>query len=88
MVEPADQEVVKPKNKELVKRAILASRNNLLKSIHGAFLLTAEGHLTPDGYQEFQKTWTVQFVTGRIQLAEWMAGSPLTVHVYPCTCYP
>ena len=83
-----DAALSRPKNLKALARAITASRNNLLASIHGAFLQTAQGQLSPAEYLEFQKTWTVNFVTGRIQLAEWMAGSPLTVHVYTCTCYP
>jgi hypothetical protein len=77
-----DKSNAKANQKENLKRAEIASRALLLKSIHSAFLLTAEGHLPPDEYHVFQKTWTVQFVAGRSKLAEWMAGTPLTVHVY------
>jgi hypothetical protein len=77
--------------KKSQKRKAIESRAKLLKSIHETFLATAEGHLLAAEYQVFQKTWTLPFVTGRLQLAEWMAGSPLTVHstcTYTCTCYP
>ena len=74
--------VAKSKKKTSQKglREAIASRAKLLKSIHETFLATAEGHLLAAEYQVFQKTWTLPFVTGRLQLAEWMAGSPLTVH--------
>jgi hypothetical protein len=91
VVAPADNHDVQPKkktNKKDADRALLASRSILLKSIHESFLRTAQGQLLAAEYQEFQKTWTLPFVTGRLQLAEWMAGSPLMVHAYTCTCYP
>ena len=87
MVAPADILIVqvadkpnKKSNKKDADRGLLASRSILLKSIHESFLRTAKGQFLEREYQEFQKIWTLPFVTGRLQLAEWMAGSPLTVH--------
>jgi hypothetical protein len=87
VVAPADGDG-KKKDKKALERALTTSRNALLKSIHTAFLQTAQGQLSPTEYQEFQKSWTVNFITGRVQLAEWMAGSPLTVHVYTFVTTP
>ena len=72
--------VAKNPKKRGTKRAFGESRSKLLNSIHETFLLTAHGYLLPVDYLLFEKTWTLTFVTGRLQLAEWMAGSPLTVH--------
>jgi hypothetical protein len=75
------------KQKEL-DRQVATTRGNLVKSIHETFLATAMIQLDAADFLAFQQNWTPQFVTGRLELAEWMQGDALTVHVYTCTCYP
>jgi hypothetical protein len=71
------------------QKANVAARNALVKSIHETFRRTAEIQLLKTDYALFEKTWTVPYVTGRLHLAEWMQGTPMTVHVHTtCTCYP
>ena len=69
-------------------KANAAARTALVKSIHETFRRTAEIQLLKTDYALFEKTWTLQYVTGRLHLAEWMQGAPMTVHVHTCTCYP
>jgi hypothetical protein len=75
-------------NKKEVARAATLTRSNLVKSIHETFLATAAIQLDAPDFAAFQQNWTLQFVTGRLELAEWMQGDALTVHVYTCTRYP
>jgi hypothetical protein len=76
-----------PTKKELAARSA-AARAKLVKSIHESFLATAAIQLDAGEYTAFQQNWTLTYVTGRLELAEWMQGNALTVHVYTCTCYP
>ena len=73
--------------KELAAQST-AVRGKLVKSIHETFLATAAIQLDAAEYAAFQLNWTLTYVTGRLELAEWMQGDALTVHVYTCTCYP
>ncbi len=66
-------------NKKEVARAAAVARTNLVKSIHETFLATAAIQLDAPDFAAFQQNWTLQFVTGRLELAEWMQGDALTV---------
>jgi hypothetical protein len=76
-----------PTKKDLAAQSA-AVRAKLVKSIHETFLATAAIQFDAAEYAAFQLTWTLTYVTGRLELAEWMQGESLTVHVYTCTCNP
>ena len=75
----------KPTKKELAAQSA-AVRAKLVKSIHETFMATAAIQLDAAEFAAFQQNWTLTYVTGRLELAEWMHGAALTVHVYTCTC--
>ncbi len=79
---------VRAPTKKDVKTAAGATRTKLVKSIHETFLATAAIQLDTADFASFQQTWTLTYVTGRLELAEWMQEDALTVHVYTCTSYP